>query len=268
MLAVEKCKLCGAANSKILGIQNHEDKYLSLVDKELNNIERKWLECNNCSFIYRSPMIDEKQANILYSKYRSYDFRKISPIDYFQKLTTISDAKSETFEKALYIKQNIDEINSVLDVGCGGGIFLFQLMKIYPEAYFQGLEPNEEYAKMVSEQLDIAIVKDFYKEGVIDRSFDLTVSTDVIEHIHDVDIFWKVASKNIIKGKYLFLEIPSYKNFKTLSIEHEVFESPHLYFFKSQHIDMIAKKYNFEIVSNKEVKNRDVIKDWIILRRV
>jgi len=41
MLKVEKCKFCGEENSKILGIQNHEDKYLSLVDKELNNIERK-----------------------------------------------------------------------------------------------------------------------------------------------------------------------------------------------------------------------------------
>jgi len=213
-------------------------------------------------------MIDKKEADILYSKYRSYDFRKISPIDYFQKLTTLPDMESETFEKALYLKQNIDEVNSVLDVGCGVGVFLYQLMKIYPKAYFQGLEPNEEYANMVSEKLGITIVRDFYKEDVIDRSFDLTVSTDVIEHIHDIDIFWKVANKNIIKGKYLFLEIPSFKNFEILSIEHDIFEMPHLYFFKSQHINMIAKRYNFEIVSSKEVINRGVIKDWIILKKV
>jgi len=267
---VVKCPFCNSSNKIVIAKQSHIDKYLSLIDKNLNLAERFWYKCNDCDFIYRSPRITEKEAKILYSKYRSYDFRKITPDEYFDKLTNLPDEQSETFQKAKYLKSFLNnvKINSIIDVGCGGGIFLYQLNRSFPKAYLLGLEPNIEYANMVRKRLSIDVIEDFYKEDIVKRDFDLTVSTDVIEHIHNLKIFWQVANKNIKEDKYLFIEIPSDENFSNLDIFHDVFESPHLYFFNKKHIKALSKNYEFKVVSMKKVKNRDVIKEWYILKRV
>ena len=268
MIDIKKCPYCSSQNRSLIAEQTHEDKYLALVDKELNQKRRFLYKCEQCDYIYRSPMVSEEEARVLYSKYRSFEFRKITPSDYFDKMTAIPESESETYAKAKYIKENIQNIHSILDIGCGGGIFLYQLNKIFPNSYILGLEPNSDYAKMVRDKMNIDVVEDFYKEDNIEKIFDLTVSTDVIEHIHDLDIFWKATINNIHKGKYLFLEIPSIDNFEHLDISHDVFESPHLYFFDKEHIIEFGIKYGFELISDKKVVNREVYKDWYIFKKI
>jgi SAM-dependent methyltransferase len=264
MRSIDRCKFCKSSSRVLLGTDTHEDKYLKLIDSDLNKETRNWYRCNDCNFIYRSPVITEKEADILYAKYRSTDFRKITSQDYFDKLTSIPDDESEVYSKAVYIKENIKDIGSILDVGCGGGILLWQLRRVFPLSRLQGLEPNKDYARMVRDRMKIDVVEEFYTENNIDSSFDLTVSTDVIEHIHDINIFWKAANNNINNGKYLFIETPAVKNFEKLDITNDVFEVPHLYFFSKYHVINIANKHGFNILDSKQVNNRGVYKDWYI----
>ena len=264
MRIITKCKLCKSSNRSLIGTDKDDDRYLNLIDSDLNKETRSWFRCNDCNFIYRSKVITEEEANILYANYRSYDFRKITPQNYFDRLTTIPDHKSEAYSKAIYIKENTKNIQSILDVGCGGGILIWHLRRCFPASIIKGLEPNTEYACMVRKNLEIEVTEDFYSENKIDSSFDLTVSTDVIEHIHDVNIFWKAANININNGKYLFIETPSTKNFENLDISHDLFKSPHLYFFSKNHIENIANKNGFSLQDSKLVNHRDIYKDWYI----
>jgi len=266
MIEIKSCPYCQHTEKELLGKQTHTDKYLELVDSELNKVERFWYKCSSCDFVYRTPMISNEEAQVLYSKYRNFEFRKITPDDYFDKMTTIPEIESETYAKAKFIKENIQNIQSILDVGCGGGIFLYQLNKLFPKCELLGLEPNSDYAQMVRGKLKIEIVEDFYKVGNINKAFDLTVSTDVIEHIHDINVFWEAARTNVHSGKYLFVEVPNIDNFKVLEITHDVFESPHLYFFSNKHVIAIANKHGFDLVGYKKVINRKS-KDWYIFQK-
>jgi len=265
MYSIKKCPYCESSDKILLGTQTHNDKYLELIDTDLNKQERHWYKCEKCDFIYRSPVIDHEEAEILYSKYRSFDFRKITPSDYFEKMTSIPENKSETYEKAKFIKENVQNIHSILDIGCGGGIFLYQLNKLFPNSYILGLEPNSDYAKMVRDKMNIDIIEDFYKKDNIDRIFDLTVSTDVIEHIHDLEVFWKGTINNVQKGKYLFLEVPSVENFDSIDVEDEIFEAPHIYFFYKKHILQLANRYDFELVNSKNMIVRNKYKKDLYL---
>jgi len=129
-----------------------------------------------------------------------------------------------------------------------------------------GLEPNTDYSSMVRKKLNIEVVEDYYKVGSINDSFDLTVSTNVLEHIHDLRIFWEAAYTNIKQNKYLFIEVPSQNDFKLLDMDHDVFATPHLYFFGMEHIVDIAKEFNFKLISYKfNLENdRGMGKEWFI----
>ena len=106
MKEIKECPFCGTNGGKLIGTQTHKDKYLSLVDDRLNSFNRYWFKCNSCNFIFRSPMITEDEATIIYSKYRSLEFRKITPEDYFDNITSFPDDKSESYKKALFLKNN------------------------------------------------------------------------------------------------------------------------------------------------------------------
>ena len=267
MQSITKCTLCESDSRSLLGTDKEDDKYLNLIDSNLNKETRSWFRCNNCNFIYRSKVITEEEANILYTNYRTYDFRKITPQQYFDRYKSMPDDQSEAYSKAIYIKENTNNIQSILDVGCGGGILLWHLKRCFPESIMKGLEPNSEYAGMVRKNLEIEVIEDFYSENIINSSFDLTVSTDVIEHIHDVNIFWKAVNKNINTGKYLYIETPSSINFEILDISNDLFKSPHLYFFSKNHIENFANENGFILQDSKLVQHRGVYKDWYIFKK-
>ena len=99
---------------------------------------------------------------------------------------------------------NKNEINSMLDYGCGKGFY-----------YENSFEINGEQFKPLKDYLDIEI--DLYdpcyeKYSTIDENkmFDLVISLDVLEHIPKEDIDW-VLDRIIGKAKkYVFLNIACY----------------------------------------------------------
>jgi len=267
VIDVSQCACCGSEDRSTLGEQTNADKYLALVDDALNEIPRYWYKCKECEFVYRSPMISVEEANIIYSKYRSFEFRQVSANDYFEKLTSLSSDESETYSKAKFIFEHVAEVNSILDVGCGGGILLYQLRKFYPQCYMKGLEPNLEYAEMVRHKLHIDVIEEFYTEEGIEEKFDLTVSTNVIEHMHDFTLFWRAAATNIHSKKYLFVEIPSVDNFDSLDLSHDVFASPHLYFLSPHHVTDLAKNSGFTLMIDATIVKRNVSKNWFLFQK-
>jgi len=269
------CPYCKSGKRSVIGVQLHQDRYLDLIDSSLNNVKRTWLSCENCNFIYRSPIISESEANLMYKKYRSFEFRKISASDYYYKLTSFPESESECFDRVNYIKEKIGGLEKILDVGCGSGVMLYWLKRKYPNSFFLGLDQNSDFTNIVKQKLDINIIEDIYREDSIKEDFDLTVCADVIEHIHDPHAIWLALTSNIHKDKYLFIEVPSHKNFDFLSIEHTVFDAPHLYFYRKEHIFELAETHGFTIISNKSVytKNkkhsdyRSILKDRYILQK-
>jgi cyclopropane fatty-acyl-phospholipid synthase-like methyltransferase len=102
------------------------------------------------------------------------------------------------------LKSNLRDCETVLDVGCGEGSILLRLgikgVKI------TGLDIWEPYSRNAyARQYEHFIVGDIRDEKIGERTFDIVLMTDVLEHIPKSDVFeyvlWKMelaARKKVI----------------------------------------------------------------------
>lgn len=273
MKNINKCPFCGFEQRITLITQTHSDEYLRLISRKISFTKRSWLKCKKCGFIYLSPCLSSKEVKIIYSNYRNFNFRKIKPDDYFHMLISLPNHRSNAYKKTQYIKQNVGNIGSILDIGCGGGILLYHLKKVYPNALIEGIEPDRIYAKLAHEKLGIKVYINYYKKGLINKKYDLLLLCDTLEHIYNFKIIWKLFKNNLNKDGYLFICIPSPDNFKLHNANHDAFNACHYYFYDKKHIQKLAKDNNFKLIKNiKRIENVKItkkeVKDFYILKYI
>lgn len=268
MEVVEHCPRCHSSQLASLGYRSISDPYLNLVDERLNKEKRSWFQCKHCKLRLASPRITHEEASILYSHYRDPQFRGIHADDYFHKLTSIPQQESETWFKAHSLLEfiNPEVVHRILDVGCGGGILLYHIQKLFPGSELIGLELNENYASMVEEQLELRVERQEFSKTTPKGNFDLILSTDVIEHMHQPRFFWEACKNKLNPGGFLFIEVPSPLCFQHLPLNHDVFASPHLYFFEPQHLIADARSHSMNLIHHLQKCFRDVDKDLYLFQ--
>ena len=101
-------------------------------------------------------------------------------------------------DKAWEVMKHIDYGNSVLDVGFGSGMVLRRIKEIRPNLYISGCDFSKEAIKFLSARLPINEYfwcnanKEIPKP---DKSFDIVVSTEVIEHMDSPEHFIKELAR-------------------------------------------------------------------------
>lgn len=185
------CKICQTPNERI--------KY------KLRNAQV--FVCKNCGFHY-SNYLDPPQ-----------DENKI-PDD--SELTTeiqsyLSDQlqyNKKRFEKHASLVKKYLEGNlksKILDVGCGGGLYLSLMNSADTECY--GIEPELNrlnYAKKISGLENIVphpIDSEYWLSNHL-NSFDVITLWDVIEHVNDPTVIFSSANKLLKKNGLLFIDTP------------------------------------------------------------
>jgi 2-polyprenyl-3-methyl-5-hydroxy-6-metoxy-1,4-benzoquinol methylase len=106
-----------------------------------------------------------------------------------------------------------DAPNSILDVGCGGGLFTIRLAKCFPKAKVLGIDINPQavkfaksrstFLKDIPPQLNFEI-RDKKELDEPSKSFDVVTSTLVCHHIPDKDLIefltnaCRIARKKVV----------------------------------------------------------------------
>jgi SAM-dependent methyltransferase len=106
---------------------------------------------------------------------------------------------------------------TILDAGCGPGVFSFELAKRHPEAQVLGieLEPDlVERANAIAERAGLANCR-FEKGDVtrldFDAKFDLVVSVDNLEHVEDDVTAMQTLLRALRPGGTLAIHVPGYE---------------------------------------------------------
>jgi SAM-dependent methyltransferase len=104
---------------------------------------------------------------------------------------------------------------SILDAGCGRGQLSFQLHRRWPSARILGVDTEDElvaHCHELSERLDAGPDVQFERRtlpSALERSFDLVVCVDVLEHVEDDESFVRCLFDATSPGGALVLHTPA-----------------------------------------------------------
>lgn len=157
-----------------------------------------------------------------------------------------------------------DNVECVLDVGCGNGGFGKTLKEKGLAIKVVGIEINNDAAKCARENIDEVITGDIENISLnIEKEyFDLIIFGDVLEHLYNP---WKLLSemKSYLKKEgYFLISIPNVRYYRILLSlifkgefkyeEEGMLDRDHIRFFTFKMLKIYIEQAGFKIVKTKK----------------
>ena len=252
----EKLNNCEICNSKNIRILFDNDRY---------GINQKTSVCNECGFMFSSPRMTEISAKYFYNSdlYRLiYDRGGKNPDTntmFHNTIVELKDYKPSLPKKPdfkyyypnLYydfINSEINDFETVLDIGCGPGKNLMDFNFIGKKTF--GIEPSKTYNKVHSE-LELNTKIGFIKDIKEKESYDLVMLNHVFEHLTNLKKYVNLLH-NVTK-KYLFIEVPGHIT-KLQSIQNA-----HNYYFSLNTLNYFFLNNKFKLIKIDYARNNEFI---------
>lgn len=248
------CIVCGSEKKRTLAEQTFKDDYLEMVDPEYQRQPRRMVLCEGCGFVYHDPQLDERDQQVLYDKFRDVTYRNETPDAYFDRITSLPRDQSENAQKVDWIRAHMPERiaagGCLLDVGCGGGVFIHTFLKNCPGWTACGVEPTAAFAALARRRLGKPVVTGGYRPGLFkDQSFDLITVNQVLEHVVDPVAFLRDLRKDLADGGAIYLEVPEISDIGHLPPDHDRFRMQHLWFFSEASLTNVCRKAGYEMIA-------------------
>ncbi len=202
------------------------------------------LACNTCDLFFIHPYPGEVHERV--KEYDYDDLEILNPERHYQ---------AEVQLQKMYfglIAQELDGVNSILDVGCGTGHFLERL-NTYPNLYRVGIELNKSRAAIARQKAGCDIFQIPIEEFEPKKIFDVITMINVLSHISDFDRLFGKLRAILAPGGKLILKVGEMKK----NVEKgDVFDwqiPDHLHFLGLNTIDCICQKFNFKVHKHQRV---------------
>ncbi len=183
------------------------------------------------------------------------------PPDYYQR-----GVKNNFFQRTWHTRKlkailsQIDkEPKKILDVGCASGWFLSQVKGKYSKSECYGIDIHEkgiEYGSKKYPSLHLK-VGDAHGISYKTKTFDLVISTEVLEHVDDPGLVLTEIKRVLKKNGILVIELDSGSLlfsvvwFLWRLSKGSVWNHSHLHSFTVKKLYKLLKKSGFEIESQK-----------------
>ena len=222
-----QCNLCGSTEFDVLS-------KIGKGNKPLNTVI-----CKKCGLVWSHPF-------------------PIDPFNYYQKhyriqyKGTFTPKKKHIFRAAHaavgrfnLLKHLLKPRWRVLEVGSGGGEFLYLLNKLGYDAL--GIEPNEGYMEYAKNEYQLNIKNGFLQNTQFEEnSFDMVTLWHVFEHMDNpADILKKIHSFLATEG-LLVIEVPNVE--AICSSPSNTFHAAHLFNFNQFTLRRMAERAGFTMV--------------------
>jgi trans-aconitate methyltransferase len=104
-----------------------------------------------------------------------------------------------------FISDKIESIDSIVDVGCGGGYLAEKLSSLFPDLKITVIDADRTLLRSI-ETPSIKKIYGIMPGLSLDEKFDFVIAKDVIEHIPDA--YQAITELTKMSSKYLFLSAP------------------------------------------------------------
>lgn len=202
-----------------------------------------FLKCPDCGYIFCHPRPTQNQLAEVYSK--GDGAHGISE-DHFPKA---SSRKRRAFFNALKLWRYVRG-KRVLDLGCGGGFVVDAMRRVgASDAVGIDINPNAiDYAKKHFPRCAFHLGS-FDQVGDVARDFDFVYSSEVIEHVEDVEAYVGFLNCAIKPGGVLFLTTPDIASSQVPEnpADWPTFDPPqHIQFFKEATLVHLLSRFGFQ----------------------
>ena len=167
------------------------------------------------------------------------------------------------FGKLLSLKKLNDylknkKFSSVLEIGCSIGLLPKYMYEIFNNIEYTGMDLAEKNLEIAKENFKKGqFIKGDFTKSNLKNSFDLIISLDVIDHVHDPDAFLE----KIIQKSNKFGYVSSYRGyFEDLTdhkIEYRDYDGIYYNNLSIKKIKHVFEKYNIKNFQLTNGKSRD-----------
>ncbi len=222
------CNLCDDDNVEEIGNTDRNGDYLRSVI------------CTNCGLSWSDPRPNEDEIKKFYSK----DYRISYKGTYTPKFKHIYRAGKVALHRHTFIKNILNKDDAILDVGAGGGEFVYLMNKLGFDA--RGIEPNEGYGNYARDDLDLPIQIGFVQQADLPNDFyNVITMHHVLEHLDDPFSALEKINRSLQNKGFLVVEVPNIESVCSAPISR--FHVAHLYNFNRQNLEAMGQLTGFSI---------------------
>ena len=232
-----KCPICGDLGAELLFEQR-----FSLLEGAALLTGYNVVACKSCGGVFSDHLPDSKKFAKYYASASKYEFSHRGGQQQSEEVDRVAGL-------AKWLAGHIPKNCSILDVGCATGELLLRLRS---EGFtdITGLDPSPECTKRARTLHGLSMIR-----GVLGarkrthRTYGAIILSAVLEHIPDINVFFKNLKSWMAPDGFLVIEVPDlefFKNsknapFQELSVEH-------VNFFTAASLKNLLGAFGFKVV--------------------
>ena len=154
----------------------------------------------------------------------------------------------------------VEKAKSILEIGCGSGSFLKEIIKRYPEKKVTGLEitiVNEKEEFILNDTIEVHAEKNVEK-------YDLVCNYQVLEHVANVKSFLEASLKVLKPGGEMIISVPN-NNSVFLNGKGYIFLNMpphHMGLWDNQSLEFLSKHFSLQIIKRFYEPIQDYHFEW------
>jgi SAM-dependent methyltransferase len=199
------------------------------------------LVCHSCGLVSTNPRPSDEDVEKFYRD----DYRQEYKQTFKPKLKHIYRAGRVALERLRYTLPLLRRDDQILDLGAGGGEFLFMLRGL--GHFASGIEPNLGYGGMARDILGLPVQVSTYQHAEVRAgSQDVVTCFHVLEHLpHPVEALSIMASW-LTENGLLLIEVPHVLS--RCQWPHSRYHIGHLHHFSSSNLALAGQKAGLRAV--------------------
>ena len=198
-------------------------------------------QCAECDFVFLNPMPNQEELNEQYTD----DETEAEP--------TYNKSGSRLRRAFIKLPRFLPYAlgKTTLDFGCGGGFIAYALSFIAKSS--SGIDISENavaYAKRRFKRANYFCM-DFVQLLETTDKYDFVYSSEVIEHVSDINLYMKTLAHLVKKGGYAYITTPDLGHPKVPEniMEWAMLCPPiHVQHFTKKTVAILFKRYGFNVV--------------------
>lgn len=200
MQQIEKCLVCGS---------NQFEPFLVCKDYTVSKEQFNILSCKHCNFKFTNPRpFDSEIGN--YYKSENYVSHSNTQKGLINKLYHL--VRNYTLQKKLSLVSQYVSRGTILDYGCGTGMFLSACNKAGWKAF--GMEPDSDARKMANEQGGLIFEdKIGLEQAIKDQSLSAVTLWHVLEHVTDMQETLDFFKRKLDAQGVLIIAVPNHVSY-------------------------------------------------------